>query len=101
MTKKAIFVKKLTDKGFPYHSKNYREAHDEASKEEKKKFPKGYEILKKDEKHLGKNELMGTNKRSGKVEVEKKYKKYSKEIEFHEKQEHKNLKRLSKIHKRK
>jgi len=92
-------VKKLSDKGYPYHSKNYREAHSEADKAEKKKFPKGYEKLKKSEKKLGKNELMGTNKKSGKIEVEKKFSKNKKEIAYHEKMEHKALKRLS--HKKK
>lgn len=89
-----IFVNKLSDHGYPYHSKHYKTAHEEASKAEKKKFPKGYEELKKDEHHLGKHELMGTNKRSGKIEVEKKFKKFGKEIEYHERQESKNIKRL-------
>lgn len=90
-----IFVNKLSDHGYPTHSKYYKSAHEEASKKEKKKFPKGYEELKKDEHKLGKHELMGTNKRSGNIEIEKKFKKYGKEIEYHEKQESKNIKRLS------
>lgn len=93
---KVKLVKKLTDKGYPYHAKNYREAHEEADVAEKKKFPKGYKVLKKDEKKLGKTELMGTNKKSGKIEVEKKFKKEKKEIGFHEETEHKNLVRLGK-----
>lgn len=97
---KVKMVKSLTDKGYPYHSKNYREAHDEALKSEKKKFPKGYEVLKTKEKKLNKNELMGTNKRSGKIEVESKFKKYKKEISYHEKKEHQNLNRLAKDHKK-
>ncbi len=100
MARKPMIVNKLSDHGYPYHSKYYRTAHSEADKAEKKKFPKGYEVLKKDEKHLGKHELMGTNKRSGKIEVEKKFKKYSKEIAYHEAQEHKNLKRLEKKHRK-
>lgn len=88
------FVNKLSDHGFPTSSKYYRTAHEEASKKEKAKFPKGYEELKKAEHHLSKNELMATNKKSGKIEIEKKFKKYSKELKFHEKEEHKNLKRL-------
>ena len=88
------FVKKLSDHGYPYHSKYYKTAHEEASKAEKKKFPKGYEELKKDERNLGKHELMGKNLRSGKIEVESKFKKYGKEIAYHEQQEAKNIKRL-------
>lgn len=88
------FVNKLSDHGYPTHSRYYKSAHEEASKSEKKKFPKGYDELKKAERHLGKHELMGKNLRSGKIEVEKKFKKYGKEIAYHEQQEHKNIKRL-------
>ena len=91
---KSKFIAKISDKGYPTHSKYYPTSHEEASKAEKKKFPKGYQELKKKERHLGKDELMGTNKRSGKVEVEKKFKKYAKEIEYHEHEESKNIKRL-------
>lgn len=98
--KKIILVNRISDHGYPYHSKNYRVAHDESDKDEKKKFPKGYKKLKIDEKHLGKHELMGTNKKSGKIEVEEKYKKYAKEIAYHEKKEHENLKRLAKKHRK-
>lgn len=91
-----LFVNKLSDHGYPTHSRNYKSAHEEASKAEKKKFPKGYATLKKDERHLGKHELMGKNTNTGKIEVEKKFKKHAKEIEYHERMEHKNLKRLSK-----
>src|ERR1700676_4077409 len=94
MTK--TFVNKLSDHGYPTKSRNYKSAHEEADKLEKKRFPKGYEKLKKDEKHLGKHELMGKKTKSGKIEVEKKFKRYGKEIEYHEKKEHENLKRLSK-----
>jgi hypothetical protein len=97
---KPIIVKKLSDRGYPYHSKYYKTAHSEADKSEKNKFPRGYKKLKKMEKKLDKHELMGTNKKSGKIEVEKKFKKYSKEIGYHEAQEHKNLKRLEKTHRR-
>jgi len=100
MAKKPEIVNKLSDYGYPYHSKYYRTAHSEADHAEKKKFPHGYQKLKKAEKHLGKHELMGTNKKSGKIEVEKKYKKYSKEIGYHESQEHKALKRLEKKHRK-
>lgn len=94
--KKPRMVKKLTDAGYPYHDKHYREAHAEADVAEKKKFPKGYKILEKKEKKLGKHELMGTNKKSGKTEVEKKYKKYAKEINYHEVEESRAIKRLAK-----
>jgi len=94
------FHNKLSDHGFPYHNKNYHEAHAEADKAEKKKFPKGYQHLKKLEKTLKKHELMGTNKRNGKIEVEKRFKKYASEIGYHEKVESKALKRLAKSHKK-
>ncbi|HLX53152.1 MAG TPA: hypothetical protein VKR58_04395 [Aquella sp.] len=89
-------VKSLKAKGYPTSQKHYKSAHEEADKKEKKKFPKGYSKLKKEERHLKKNELIGKNTRSGKIEVEKKFKKYEKEIGYHEKMEHKNLKRIKK-----
>lgn len=96
MKVKTKIVKKITDKGFPYHAANYREAHEEASTKEKKKYPKGYSTLKKKMKDLGDHEMMATNKRSGKVEVEKKFKKYKSELAYHEKEENKAIKRLKK-----
>jgi hypothetical protein len=88
-------VKNLSDKGYPYHDKNYRKAHAEADNKEKRKFPKGYKKLKTSEKKLGNDELMGKNTRAGKIEVEKKFKKYKDEISYHEREEHKALKRLN------
>lgn len=100
MTRTKI-VKKLSDKGFPIHSNEYQSAHKKANVAEKKKFPKGYSKLKKVEKSLDKHELMGKNTKSGKIEVEKKFKPYSKEIAYHEKIEHQNIKRLAKSRKKK
>ena len=91
-----VFVNKLSDHGYPTNSSHYKSAHEEADKKEKKKYPKGYSVLKKEEKHLGKHELMGKNTKSGRIEVEKKFKSHGKEIEYHERTEHKNLKRMSK-----
>jgi dephospho-CoA kinase len=89
-------VKKLTNKGFPTHNKNYEYSHKKADKIEKKAYPKGYEALKKEERHLGKKELMGKNTKSGKIEVENKFAKHKKEIALHERIEHKEIKKLSK-----
>jgi hypothetical protein len=97
---KPKIVSKLTDRGYPYHDRHYREAHAEADKAEKKQFPKGYQQLKHKEKFMDKNELMGKNERRGKIEVEKKYKKYEREISYHEKKEHEALKRLDKKNKK-
>jgi len=98
---KIKLVKNITAKGYPYHSANYRSAHNEANKAEKIEYPKGYSKLKKEEKNLKKNELMGTNKKSGKIQVESKYKKNSKEIAYHEKKESQALKRIAAKHKKK
>jgi hypothetical protein len=97
---KSVIVNKLSDHGYPTHDRNYRTAHTEADKKEKKRYPKGYERLKHKESSLDKHELMGKNKRSGKVEVESKFKRYRDEIAYHEKEEHENLKRLDKKHKK-
>jgi hypothetical protein len=95
MGKKTYLMNKLSDHGYPYHDRHYREAHEEADISEKKKFPNGYKKLKKMEHGLDKHELMGKNTKKGKIEVERKFKKYSKEISYHEREEHKNLKRLA------
>jgi len=88
---KIKMVKKLTDKGFPVHNKHYETAHRYASKIEKKKFPKGYEKLKKLEHKLGKHELMAKSTKSGKTEMERKYKPFKNEFQLHEKKENKKI----------
>lgn len=93
---KITIAKYITDKGFPYHNRNYREAHEEASTSEKKKYPKGYAKLKIAMKHLGKHEMMATNKKSGKIEVEKRFRGYKSELAYHEQKEHEAIKRLGK-----
>jgi hypothetical protein len=99
---KSIIVNKLSDNGYPTSSRNYKTAHSEADNAEKKKYPSGYNKLKHAEKKLGKHELMGKNTKSGKIEVEKKYKNYKEEISYHERKEHYALKKLSKdLNKRK
>jgi hypothetical protein len=93
---KPKIMDKLSDHGYPTHSKYYQNAHKAADIAEKKKFPRGYEKLKKIEHKLNKHELMGKNTKEGKIEVEKRFKKYKSEIAFHEEQEHKNIKKLQK-----
>jgi hypothetical protein len=94
---KVKFVKKLTDKGFPTHAKNYKEAHAQADNAERKANPKMYKEAAKAEKTLGKNELMGKNFKNTKIiEIEKKFKKLSPTIIRHETTENKALKRKMK-----
>lgn len=96
---KAKIVKKIVDKGkdgYPTKQPEYQQAHNEANKKEKAKFPSGYKHLQKVEKSLDKNELMGTNTKSGTIKVEQKFKKYKPEIAYHEEVEHKALNRLKK-----
>ncbi|HMG82323.1 MAG TPA: hypothetical protein VK559_04765 [Ferruginibacter sp.] len=87
---------KITDRGYPTHDKKYHEAHSEADTSEKKKYPKNYPKTKKLLKKLGRHELMSTESKEGKIRVERKFKKYSKELAYHEKIEHKALNRLNK-----
>jgi hypothetical protein len=89
-------VKKLSDKGYPTDNKHYPSAHEEASKVEKLKFSKGYMRLKKIERHFPKDELLAKNTKKGKIEIERKFSKYKKELSFHERTEHKNLTRMNK-----
>lgn len=82
-------VQKLNDKKFPTHSKHYPTAHEEADKIEKKMFgSKQYNSLKDIASELHKHELMGKNKKNGKIEISQKVpKKYRQEVAFHEKVE--------------
>jgi hypothetical protein len=89
---KVKIVKSLTDKKSLIGRKKYPEANEKANQAEKKAYPKGYEELKKKERGLKKHELMGKIEKSGKVEVEKKFKSYAKEILAHEKVEKKVFK---------
>lgn len=91
-------LSKLTDRGFPTHSKRYDYAHKEANKAEKKKYPKGYEDLKQLDRGLSdKHELIGKNTKAGKIEVSKKVpKKYRDEVAYHEKVENKILRKKGK-----
>lgn len=90
---KIKLMKKLTDKGFPTHSKRYAYAHEEADKVEKKKYPSGYKKLRKEERGISKHELIGKNTRSGKIEVESKFKKNKSEIALHERTENNILRK--------
>lgn len=84
---------KLTDKGFPTHSKEYKKAHAKANEAEKHRFGKeNFERLGKTIKSIPKHELLGKNTKKGDIEVSKKVpKKYRKEVAYHEKVESKNL----------
>ena len=99
MTKKyqgyaVKYVNKLTDKGFPTHSKFYRESHAAADNAERRANPKMYHAAAKAEKKLGKHELMGKNFINKRVvEIEKKFKKLTPTIERHEVTENKSIRR--------
>jgi hypothetical protein len=87
--------KYINDKGFPSHPHDkYEKAHIKADKAEKKKYPKGYEELKKLDNTLSKHELAGKNTKSGKIEVSKKVPSpLREEVRFHEKVENKILRK--------
>ena len=90
-------MKDIEEKGFPTAEKDYEDAHKHADILEKKKYPKGYEKLKKIDNNLPKRQLAGKNLPSGKIEVSKKVpKSLRKEVAFHERVENKYLKSKSK-----
>lgn len=93
-----IIVSNIKRKGFPTSSKKYKTAHAEATRAEKKKFPaKNYNKLKHLDYSVPKNELIGKNTKSGKIEISKKVpKKLRAEVAFHERVENKAIKRLIK-----
>lgn len=86
-------VSRLSDKAFPTHEKKYPSAHEEADKQEKRKFgDKPYKKLQKVDSSLAKHELAGKNSKTGKIEVSEKVpKKLRNEVAFHEKAENKIL----------
>ncbi len=87
-------VKKLSDKGFPTHSKRYPHAHEDADKAEKKANPKAYKQVNKLERKIGKHELLGKNTKSGKIEVSKKVpKKDRANVALHEYRENKMIRK--------
>lgn len=95
--KKYYLKDRLKDSGFPTHSSFYQNAHRKAEKLEKKKFPDGYEAMKKIDEKLKKHELAGKNLKSGKIEVSKKVpKKFRNEVAYHEKMESKFIKQAKK-----
>jgi len=90
---KFKLVNEIKKKGFPTSSKKYTYAHRKADEDEKKKYPKGYEKMKKIDNKLKKGELAGKNFKSGKIEVSKKVPiKFRKEVAFHERRENKEIK---------
>ena len=89
---KIIIKNKLSDKNSLIKKKGYSKANSEADIIEKKKYPKGYKQLKKDESKLGKHEIMGKIKGKN-IEVEKKFKPYAKEIALHDEVEKKRLRK--------
>lgn len=89
---------KLTkSKGYPITNKNFSKANEEADIIEKKKYPKGYQKLKKLDKKLNKNEIMAHVPKKGKILVSKVVpKKLREEAAQHDADERTVLKRLSK-----
>ena len=79
-------------KTFPQNKRKFSEANSEADVEEKREYKSGYSKLKKIEKKLGKNEILGHINKKGKVTLSKKVpKKLRNEVVKHEKIERKKL----------
>lgn len=85
---------KIPHGGYPRSQKRYATAHKMADIAEKKKYPRGYERMKKIDARLPSKQDAGTNTKSGKIEVSKKVPvALRKEVAFHEKIESKKLKK--------
>jgi hypothetical protein len=94
MSRKIIVKPKLTDAGFPVHSRFYQQAHRKADVAEKARFPKGYERMKKVDKNLPARQLAGKNSKSGMIFVSAKVpKSLRKEVAYHESVESKAIKK--------
>lgn len=84
--------KKIVRAGFPTDSKEYKKAHQFADKMEKKKYPKGYEKMKRIDAKLNSHELSGKSNKSGKITVSYKVpKKLRSEVAYHENVENEKL----------
>lgn len=97
MAKKYKVVKHIEEKGYPINTKEYKAAHIEADKKEKAKYPVGYEKLKQLCAVCGKNELIGDHSHTGHVIIEEKVPpSLRSEVAYHETEELKAEKRLTK-----
>jgi ribosomal protein L37E len=88
----------ISDKGFPRNQKGYKTAHEEATKKEKKKYPrKDYEKLKHLDERIPDDKLVGKNDRRGNIRVSNKVPpKLRAEVAYHEKTENKKLREKKK-----
>lgn len=94
--KKSI---KAHPKGFPLNQSSFHSAHLKANQVEKRAYPKGFKVLKKIDRHIPNNELLGHSTKKGKIEVSARVpKKYRAEVALHEKVENKIL--CKKCHKK-
>jgi len=85
---------KLTDKGYPVHTKEYQAAHRKANRAEKRASPADYKDVNALETHLPNGELLGKNLRNGKIEVSKKVPaKLRQNVATHEKSEYETMKK--------
>jgi hypothetical protein len=85
-------ISKIHREGFPTDSKEYQSAHKQADIAEKKKYPSGYEKMKKIDDKLPNGELSGKNTKEGKIEVSSRVpKSLRKEVAYHEKIENRHL----------
>lgn len=95
--KKIRIVKKILARGYPVSSRKYRESHAEADNAEKRRYPRAYRELGKIEKHLSKNELLGTHDKKGDILISKKVPRRDREdLILHEEVERKADARLKK-----
>lgn len=79
--------------GYPTTSKAYRKAHKEANRQEKQRFGVGaFKAINRIALKLPKGELLGSHTNGGKIKVSSKVpRKYRKEIEYHERIEHRAM----------
>ena len=92
--KYTVKIKLPTSKGYPVTSNSFSGANSEADVQEKRKYPQGYAKLKKIDKKLPKGQILGHHTKKGKIEVSKKVpKKLRNEVAYHEKVEHKIMKK--------
>lgn len=91
---KVKYVKTIKQKGYPTANKDYATAHRAANASEKKANPKMFNQETKAERKLKPKTDMATHSRSGKIEIENKYKKFTPNLVRHEKEEFKKDKQI-------
>lgn len=88
-------VKRIKRKCWPTTSKRWRKSHDEANRQEKKRFgKKAFAKVQAIVRKMPKNELLGTHTKKGNIRISSRVPKaYRGQVAYHERVEHRLMTR--------